>query len=102
MAGKQKRIFALDFDFILCRNPDESSFRLLVTRCPRYRWRLRHILVDEYQDTSPAQQQLLQVTLYYSRLCSRMTDTLYDSLRRNEVSMYAYKYRIGMEWWWLK
>eukprot|EP00752_Nemacystus_decipiens_P009008 g8041.t1 len=36
----------------------------LFTRHPevleRYRWRLRHILVDEYQDTSPAQQRLLQ------------------------------------------
>ncbi|CAM9959301.1 unnamed protein product, partial [Laminaria digitata] len=26
----------------------------------RYRWRLRHVLVDEYQDTSPAQQRLLK------------------------------------------
>ena len=34
--------------------------------CLRYRWRLRHILVDEYQDTSPAQQRLLQVTLFHS------------------------------------
>ncbi|CAM9589294.1 unnamed protein product, partial [Hapterophycus canaliculatus] len=26
----------------------------------RYRWRFRHVLVDEYQDTSPAQQSLLK------------------------------------------
>ncbi|CAM9265174.1 unnamed protein product, partial [Scytosiphon promiscuus] len=26
----------------------------------RYRWRFRHVLVDEYQDTSPAQQRLLK------------------------------------------
>ncbi|CAM9374781.1 unnamed protein product [Ectocarpus sp. 4 AP-2014] len=36
----------------------------LFTRHPevleRYRWRFRHVLVDEYQDTSPAQQRLLK------------------------------------------
>lgn len=48
--------------FFVRRNPDEPPVYCSLSY--RYRWRLRHILVDEYQDTSPAQQRLLQVRLF--------------------------------------
>lgn len=55
------------FHNFLLRDTLDKNIRLLLPVALlgfiRYRWRLRHILVDEYQDTSPAQQRLLKVTL---------------------------------------